>query len=62
MKSYIEFLKNTAYNVEGEITEIVEEDMNNIYYYDAMSRWCYMEKGLEGVVFERVYDHELKRK
>ena len=58
INNYIMFLKSTAYNDEGDITEIIEEDNDYFYYYDQMDRWCYIEKGLEGVVFERV-DHEL---
>ena len=43
------FLKNTSYYNANDITKIVEEDNDYIYYHDNLNRRCYIEKGLEGI-------------
>ncbi|CAB1251615.1 protein of unknown function [Ruminococcaceae bacterium BL-6] len=45
-------LKNTAYNDEGDILDIIEETDNEIYYYDSFKRWCYLNKSEEHNTFE----------
>jgi hypothetical protein len=40
----VRLLKDTAWNVEGDVLHILNEDEENIYYNDSMNRWCYLPK------------------
>lgn len=50
-KKRFKLLKDTAYNSEGDIINIVEESDNGIYYYDSFRRWCYLNKSEENDIF-----------
>lgn len=56
----IRFLKETAYNSEGDIVKVahwVEPDGDNpgeVYYYDSLGRYCYLLLTEENDAFARV--------
>ena len=58
----VEFLKNTMFNVAGEIVNVVHETDHDIYYYDAMNRYCYLEKSEMGNIYKKIESNPIPKK
>jgi hypothetical protein len=57
-KKMIRFLKSGGYNDRGETATIVNEDSDNVYYYDGADRYVYLSKSELGKSFEYVDEIE----
>jgi len=54
MDEHMKFLKNVNDINAEDVVLILQEDRDFLYYMDNTNRLCIIEKGLEGVVFERI--------
>lgn len=52
MNKYLKFLKNVGFMQKGDEVQVEEENAVEYDYYDRFDRWCWIEKGLDGVVYE----------
>jgi len=52
LPKHIRFLKDMAYNSEGDIVPIIQETDGEVYYNDSCHRYCYLNKSDEGIDFE----------
>lgn len=54
LPKHIRFLKDMAYNCEGDTVPVIQETDSEVYYNDSCHRYCYLYKSDEGSDFEYV--------